>query len=114
MKGDKIKLVERVNAVHKMIKEGRKPKLFEYDGENKIVDIFVRNDPDCPIAFSVTNTDDIWYRQGFYLTEFIEYLRQFFHLNGLPYKIDDDELPDIIYRRGQPYKKMSVDKSGWF
>ena len=60
-------------------------KLFEYDKENKIVDIHIRKDPDCPYPFHLED----WYHQGFYLTEFIIYLKDFFQRNDLSYKISD-------------------------
>ncbi|MHA1408777.1 MAG: hypothetical protein ACTSQY_00415 [Candidatus Odinarchaeia archaeon] len=58
-----------------------KPRLFEYDDKNKIVDVFIRRDPDCPFPFH----DDDWYHQGFYLDEFISYLEHFFEENDIPY-----------------------------
>ena len=52
----------------------KNPKLFEYDSKNKAVDVFVRQDPQCPFPF---HKDD-WYHQGFYLNEFVLYLNDFF------------------------------------
>jgi len=60
-----------------------KPKLFEYDKNNDIVDVFVRRDPDCSFPFH----EDDWYHQGFYLREFIIYLNDFFERYDLQYKI---------------------------
>ena len=60
-----------------------KPKLFEYDKNNDIVDVFVRRDPYCPFPF---HKDD-WYHQGFYLREFIIYLNDFFEKYDLPYEV---------------------------
>ena len=51
----------------------KNPKLFEYDSKNKIVDIFVKQDPDCPFPF---HKDD-WYHQGFYKEEFIRIVDEF-------------------------------------
>ena len=59
----------------------KKPRLFEYDDKNKIVDIFIREDPDCSFPFH----QDDWYHQGLYLEEFIIYLERFFEENDLPY-----------------------------
>lgn len=50
--------------------EKRKKNAFEYDAENEILDIHVREDPDCPYPFH----EDDWYHQGFYFNEFIEYV----------------------------------------
>lgn len=70
----------------------KKPKLFEYDSKNGVVDIFVRQDPGCPFPF---HKDD-WYHQGFYLKSFITYLRDFFRRNNIDYKVINDELDDYL------------------
>lgn len=59
------------------------PNLFEYDEKNRIVDIFVKKDPDCPHPF----TNGEWWHQGFYLEEFAIILDIFFQKNRLPYSI---------------------------
>ncbi len=59
------------------------PKLFEYDSKNGIVDIFVKEDPICPFPFH----EGDWYHQGFYLTSFIRYLKDFFRRNNIDYKV---------------------------
>jgi len=63
-----------------------KPKLFEYDDSEGIVDIFIKEDPQCPYPFS----NGEWYHQGFYMNEFIIYLNDFFSRYKLPYNIKGD------------------------
>ena len=63
----------------------KNPKLFEYDKENDIVDIFVRKDPDCPFPFY--SSEEKWFHQGFYLNEFILFTNDLFKRYDLPYKI---------------------------
>ncbi len=62
----------------------KKPKLFEYDKENKIVDIFVRKDPDCPFPFH----ENDWYHQGFYLDNFLIFLGIFLEDIGITSKFE--------------------------
>ena len=66
----------------------KKPRLFEFDTENKIVDIFVRKDPKCPYPF---HKDD-WYHQGFYLDEFLTFLKLFLHNIGIESIFTSEEL----------------------
>jgi len=69
---------------------GDKPKLFEYDETEDIVDVFVYRDPDCPYPYTITNTrsdKDIWTHQGFHLKEFMIILEVFLKKNNLPYRI---------------------------
>ena len=69
---------------------GDKPKLFEYDETEDIVDVFVYRDYRCPYPYTITNTrnnSDIWVHQGFYLKNFIIYLNDFFERNKLPFEI---------------------------
>lgn len=61
----------------------KKPKLFEYDSKNNIVDIFVKQDPQCPFPFH----EDDWWHQGFYLEEFIIYLESFLRNNHINYQV---------------------------
>jgi len=61
----------------------KNPKLFEYDSKNNIVDIFVKQDPQCPFPFH----EEDWWHQGFYLEEFRLYLNLFFKKYGLPYRV---------------------------
>ena len=61
----------------------KKPKLFEFDSKNGIVDIFVKQDPDCPFPFH----EEDWYHQGFYLHYFMIYLKLFLERHNLPYKV---------------------------
>ena len=61
----------------------KNPKLFEYDPENKIVDIFIKKDPTCPYPFH----EEDWYHQGFYLNEFILFVNDFFRRYGLLFEI---------------------------
>ena len=68
------------------------PKLFEYDKNNNIVDIFVKADLTCPFPF---HKDD-WYHQGFYLQSFITYLKLFLEKHNLPYEVIlKSELEDL-------------------
>lgn len=61
----------------------KKPKLFEYDRINNIVDVFVRQDPMCPFPFH----EEDWYHQGWYLKHFIMFLNDFFERSDLPFQI---------------------------
>ena len=61
----------------------KKPRLFEFDETEGIVDIFVKKDPRCPYPF---HKDD-WWHQGFYLWNFIDILNDFFERNDIPYKV---------------------------
>ena len=61
-----------------------KPKLFEYESINKAVDVFVREDPQCPFPFH----EEDWYHQGYYLKSFIIYLNDFFERFKLPFKVN--------------------------
>ena len=61
----------------------KNPKLFEYDSNNNIVDVFVRKDPDCPFPFH----EEDWWHQGFYFEEFRLYLNLFFERYDLPYRV---------------------------
>jgi len=71
----------------------KKPKMFEYDKNYDIVDIFVRKDPQCPFPFHEEN----WWHQGLYLTSFITYVNDLFKRNNLPYKIRKiPELDDYL------------------
>jgi len=65
----------------------KEPKLFEYDSKNKIVDVFVRQDPYCPFPFH----EEDWYHQGFFLEEFIIRLNCFFQNNNLDYRVREYE-----------------------
>lgn len=65
----------------------KNPKLFEYDPEHKIVDVFVKHDPECPFPFH----ENDWWHQGFYLSEFIIYLNDFFERYNLSYKVKEME-----------------------
>jgi hypothetical protein len=90
----KKKFFERWN----MTDHGDKPKLLEYDPKNDIVDIFIYRDPNCPYPYTITNTrddSDIWKHQGFYLKNFIIYLKDFFERNNLPYKVKKIEEIDL-------------------
>lgn len=62
----------------------KNPKLFEYDSINKVVDLFVREDLECPFPFH----EEDWYHQGYYLKSFIIYLNVFFERFKLPYKVN--------------------------
>ena len=79
-----------------MTDHGDFPKLFEYDPINKIVDVFVYRDPDCPYPYTTTNTDDPWHHQGFYKGEFIRIIDELFKKNDLPYRIIDIEAINLI------------------
>ena len=69
-----------------------KPKILEYDSKNNIIDFFVREDPDCPFPFH----EEDWYHQGFYLENFIIYLKSFFKRAKLPYEVIlKSELEDL-------------------
>ncbi len=73
-----------------MKNHGDKPKLFEYDETEDIVDVFVYRDPHCPYPYTITNTrsdKDIWTHQGFHLKEFMIILEVFLKKNNLPYRI---------------------------
>ncbi len=71
----------------------KKPKILEYDSKNNIVDLFVREDPDCPFPFH----EEDWYHQGFYLENFIIYLKSFFKRTKLQYEIRKiPELDDYL------------------
>lgn len=71
----------------------KKPRLFEYDSKNEIVDIFLRQDPQCPFPFH----EEDWYHQGFYLKGFILFLRDFFKRYNLQYKVVKiQELDDYL------------------
>ena len=59
------------------------PKMFEYDSNNNIVDVFVRKDPDCPFPFH----EEDWWHQGLYFEEFRLYLNLFFERYDLPYRV---------------------------
>ncbi len=61
----------------------KKPKLFEYDSKNDIVDVFVYKDPDCPFPFH----EEDWWHQGFYLDNFMIILDVFIQKNNLPYHL---------------------------
>ena len=61
----------------------KNPKVFEYDSINKIVDIFVKQDPQCPFPFH----EDDWWHQGFYLDFFVIVLETFFRNNHLNYQV---------------------------
>ena len=63
----------------------KKPKLFEYDSNNRngVVDIFVRQDPGCPFPFH----EEDWYHQGFYLESFVLFLNDFFKRYKLNYRV---------------------------
>jgi len=74
-----------------MADHGDQPNLFEFDPKNEIVDVFVYKDPTCPYPFTVTNTENIWYHQGFHLKEFMILLELFFKKNNLPYRIEELE-----------------------
>jgi hypothetical protein len=77
-----------------MTDHGDKPKLFEFDPKNDIVDVFVYKDYHCPYPFTVTNTrseNDKWFHQGFFLKNFIIYLNDFFERNNLKYKVIENE-----------------------
>lgn len=65
------------------------PKLFEYDHINKIVDVFVKEDKNCPYPFITSSSDlgDKAYHQGFRLEEFVIFLNDFFKRAELPYKV---------------------------
>ena len=76
----------------KMTDHGDQPKLFEFDPKNNIVDVFVYRDPDCPYPFTITNTENVWYHQGFYLKEFLIILEVFLEKNNLPYKIVENNV----------------------
>lgn len=76
---------------YNMVDHGDHPKLFEYDLKNDIVDVFVYRDSNCPYPFTITNIDEPWYHQGFYLEEFIIILDVFLQKNNLPYRIEEIE-----------------------
>ena len=85
-KTSKKDLFERFN----MTNHGDHPQLFEFDSKNKIVDVFVYRDPDCPYPYTITNTrndSNIWTHQGFYLNEFMMILDVFLRKNNLPFEI---------------------------
>ena len=65
----------------------KNPKLFEYDPDNKIVDIFVKKDPTWPYPYR----ENDWYHQGFYLNEFILLLNDFFRRYELPFIIKHEK-----------------------
>ena len=62
---------------------GDNPKLFEFDSKNKVIDVFVRPDPECPFPF--TNGD--WFHQGFDIEEFVEFLKGLCRNNDLGHRI---------------------------
>lgn len=64
-----------------------KPKMFEYDSKNNIVDIFVREDLKCPFPFH----EEDWYHQGLYLESFVIYIRDLFDRHDLPYMLLKDD-----------------------
>lgn len=57
----------------------KNPFLFEYDSKNKVVDVFVRQDPRCPFPFH----EEDWWHQGFYLEDFVLRVKEFFKRNNL-------------------------------
>ena len=57
----------------------KNPLLFEYDSKNDIVDIFVRQDPQCPFPFH----EGDWWHQGWFLEHFILIVKEFFRRNYL-------------------------------
>jgi len=60
-----------ISYCHKPCMEApENPKLFEYDSKNKIIDVFVREDPECPYPF---HWED-WYHQGFDLVHFMRFV----------------------------------------
>jgi len=61
----------------------KNPKMFEYDSNNNIVDVFVRKDDRCPFPFH----EEDWWHQGLYLEEFRLYLNLFFERYDLPYRV---------------------------
>jgi len=61
----------------------KNPKLFEFDIKNDIVDIFVKQDPQCPFPFH----EEDWWHQGFYLSNFLIYINMFFEKYNLKYKV---------------------------
>ena len=74
----------------------KNPKIFEYDSKNNIVDIFVKEDPDCPFPF---HKDD-WWHQGFYFENFIIYINSFFKRVKLPYTVmknQEIETLDLVF-----------------
>lgn len=83
---------------------GDKPRLFEYDETEGIVDVFVYRDYQCPYTYTITNTRDdrdIWNHQGFYIKEFIrmveeilEKLPKFCYSCGCELPVDEPMRPD--------------------
>jgi hypothetical protein len=65
------------------VKIHKNPKLFEFDETEEIVDVFVKEDLECPYPF----TNGEWYHQGFYLSNFIIFVNDLFERNNLPYEV---------------------------
>ncbi|KKL60142.1 hypothetical protein LCGC14_2208240 [marine sediment metagenome] len=57
----------------------KNPKFLEYDSKNKIVDVFVKQDPQCPFPFH----EEDWWHQGWSLEYFILIVKEFFRRNYL-------------------------------
>lgn len=76
-------------SINKSEWKTKNPKLFEYDSNNGngIVDIFIKQDQACPFPFH----EEDWWHQGFYLENFITYLRDFFKRYNLPYTVMENK-----------------------
>ena len=81
---DKFKNLE---IKHNIPKIKKNPKLFEYDKLNKIVDIFIRKDPNCPYPFHAKD----WYHQGFDLDNFLIFVSLFLEEIGISSKFEIKE-----------------------
>jgi len=63
----------------------KEPGVLEFDEKNQVIDLFVREDKDCPFPFH----ENDWYHQGFTIREFIIILREFFEKHKLPFVVEE-------------------------